>query len=132
MRNGNVENICKYKQYRNILVKSLKIAEELYYRQLFDDTQQSAYNLWKHLGPIINPNTKKSRSGINKILYNGEYITDKAHICNAMNEYFCEVGKKLQEKMPDCGGEFLNYLPAQITETFFSVSSGQRGIDKWN
>ena len=49
-----------------------------------------------------------------------------------MNEYFCEVGKKLQEKMPDCGGEFLNYLPTQITETFFSVSSGQRGIDKWN
>ena len=80
MRNGNVENICKYKQYRNILVKSLKIAEELYYKQLFDDTQQSAYNLWKHLGLIINPNTKKSRSGINKILYNGEYITDKAHI----------------------------------------------------
>ena len=119
MRNGNVENICKYKQYRNILVKSLKTAEELYYKQLFDDTQQSAYNLWKHLRPIINQNTKKSRSGIYKILYNGEYITDKAHICNAMNEYFCEVGKKLQEKMPDCGGEFLNYLPAQITETFF-------------
>ena len=36
-----------------------------------------------------------------------------------MNEYFCEVGKKLQEKMTDCGGEFLNYLPAQINETFF-------------
>ena len=36
-----------------------------------------------------------------------------------MNEYFCEVGKKLQEKMPDCGNEFLNYLPEQIPETFF-------------
>ena len=58
VRNGSEDNICKYKQYRNILVRSLKIAEELYYKQLFDDTQQSAYNLWKHLGPIINPNTK--------------------------------------------------------------------------
>ena len=36
-----------------------------------------------------------------------------------MNEYFCGVGKKLQTKMPDCGGEFLNYLPEQISETFF-------------
>ena len=59
MRNGNVDNISKYKQYRNILVKSLKIAEELYYKQLFDDTQQSAYNLWKHLGPIIKPEYEK-------------------------------------------------------------------------
>ena len=48
-----------------------------------------------------------------------------------MNEYFCEVGKKLQEKLPDCGGEFLNYLPAQKLKRF-SVSSGQRGIDKWD
>ena len=36
-----------------------------------------------------------------------------------MNEYFCGVGKKLQTKMPDCGGEFLNYLPEQISEIFF-------------
>ena len=119
VRNGSEDNIYKYKQYRNILVRSLKIAEELYYKQLFDDTQQSAYNLWKHLGPIINPNTKKSGSGINKILYNGHYITDKSQICNVMNEYFCGVGKKLQTKMPDCGGEFLTYLPEQISETFF-------------
>ena len=92
-----MDNICKYKQFRNILVKSLKIAAELYHKQLFDDTQQYAYNLWKHLEPIINPNTKKNRSGINKISYNGEYITDKAHICNAMNEYFCEVGKNYKK-----------------------------------
>ena len=115
MRSGSEDNICKYKQYRNILIRSLKIAEELYYKQLFDDTQQSAYNLWKHLGPIINPNTKKSGLGINKILYNGYYITDKSQICNVMNEYFCGVGKKLQTKMPDCGGEILNYLPEQIS-----------------
>ena len=78
------------------------------------------------------PEYEKRRSAINKIWYNGEYITDKAHKYDAMNEYFWEVGNKLQEKMPDWGGEFLNYLPAQITATFFSVSSGQRGIDKWN
>ena len=62
---------------------------------------------------------EKSGSGINRILYNGHHITDKSQICNVMNEYFCGVGKKLQTKMPDCGGELLNYLPEQIRETFF-------------
>ena len=37
----------------------------MYYKQLFDDTQQSTYNLWKQLGPIINPNKKKRGSNIN-------------------------------------------------------------------
>ena len=42
-----------------MLVKSPKLAEESYHKQLFDDTQQTAQNLWEHLGPIINSNTKK-------------------------------------------------------------------------
>ena len=56
---------------------------------------------------------------MNKILYNGHYITGKSQICNVMNEYFCGVGKKLQAKMPDCGDEFLNHLPEQTSEAFF-------------
>ena len=62
---------------------------------------------------------EKSRSRINEILYNGHYITDKSQICSVMNEYVCGVRKKLQAKMPDCGEELLNYLPEQISETFF-------------
>ena len=49
----------------------------MYYKQLFDDTQQSAYNFWKHLGSMINLNKKKRGSNINNY-----YITEnslKAH-----------------------------------------------------
>ena len=91
----------------------------MYYKQLLYDTQQSAYNLWKHLGPIINPNKKKRGSNIDKILYSGEFIKDKRKLCIAMNTHFCEVGKKLQEEMPDCGRQFQNYLPEPINSTFF-------------
>ena len=69
----------------------------------FDDTQLSAYNLWKHLGSMINPNKKIRGSNINKILHNGDFIKIKWKICIAMNTHFCEVGKKLQEETPDCG-----------------------------
>ena len=68
---------------------------------------------------MINPNKKKHGSNIDKILYNGEFSQDKWKICIAMNTQFCEVGKKLQEKMPDCGGQFQNYLPEPIYSTFF-------------
>ena len=76
----------------------------MYYKQLFDDTQQSAYNLWKHLGSMVNPNKKKRGSNINEILYNGEFIKDKREICIAMNTQFCEVGKNFKKKCRTAGG----------------------------
>ena len=51
--NESLTNI-RYKKYKNELRKCLKIAEEKYYNQLFDDTKHSAYNLWKNLGPVLN------------------------------------------------------------------------------
>ena len=41
---------------------------------------------------------EKSGSGIDKILYNGHYITDKSQICNVMNEYFCEWERNYKQK----------------------------------
>ena len=49
-----------HRLYRTTLQNScLKVAEQNYYCQLFDDTKQSAYNLWKNLGPVINPDKKE-------------------------------------------------------------------------
>ena len=38
--------INKYKKYKIIFRNSLKVAEQNHYCQLFEDTKQSAYNLW--------------------------------------------------------------------------------------
>ena len=90
LRNISKNTTRKYEIYRNTSTKCLKQVEEMYYKHLFDDTQKSAHNLWKHPGPIINLNQKKRGSNINKIIYNGEFIKDKWKICIAMNTYFCE------------------------------------------
>ena len=62
LRNISENTTRKYKIYRNALTKCLGKAEEMYYKQ------KSAYNLWKHLGSMINPNKKKRGSNINEIL----------------------------------------------------------------
>ena len=53
--------ISKYKKYKALLRNCLKVAEQDYFCQLFDDTKQSAYNSWKNLGPVINPDKRKSK-----------------------------------------------------------------------
>ena len=59
------ENTMNYKRYEAALRKCLGFARESYFHQLFDDTKQSIYNLWKCLGPVFNPTkTKKTKKTI--------------------------------------------------------------------
>ena len=109
----------KYKRYKAILRNCLKVAEQNYYCQLFDDTKQSAYNLWKNLGPVINPNRKKRQRMINKMCFDGEYVTVDQDIANQMNMHFCEIGEKLQDAIPNLGYDYKRYLPIRVENTFF-------------
>ena len=85
----------------------------------FRDTKSSSYNMWKHLGAIINPNKKKRTCHINKLLCDGKFITDNKHISDSMNTYFCKIGSHLQQLMPNCGTEYNRYFPNRVNNTFF-------------
>ena len=111
--------ISKYKKYKALLRNCLKAAEQNYFCELFDDTKQSAYNLWKNLGPVINPNKKKKQRVINKMCFDGKYVTVDQDIANHINMYFCEIGEKLQDAIPDLGYDYKRYLPARVENTFF-------------
>ena len=112
----------KYKRYRNILCKCLKDAEVAYYKELFDNTRNSAYHLWNELGKIINPGKRKKDSGISKLLYEGRCLKNNEDISNCMNKFFCSVGKKLQEKIPSNNTtSFKDYLPARTESSFYII-----------
>ena len=57
-----------YKTYKNTLRKRLKEAEVKYYEELFDNHNNSVYNIWKTLNPIINPKKGKSFTTIKKLV----------------------------------------------------------------
>ena len=82
----------KYKKYKALLTNCLKVAEQSYYCQLFDDTKQSAYNLCRNLGPLTNPNKKKSRERSIKCVLR---VSNDQDIVNPMTMYFCGIGEKL-------------------------------------
>ena len=88
----NIHTKEAYKKYINILRKCLRIAENNYYMRIFDDAKQSAYALWKNLGPVINPGKKKRSIGISKLLFQGQFTKDPHEIANNMNKHFCEFG----------------------------------------
>ena len=61
LKKGDERSKIRYNQQKNIVRNALRISETNYYNELFENTIDSTYNLWKNLGPVINP--KKKRRG---------------------------------------------------------------------
>ena len=51
--------------------------------------------MWKIIGKTLNPNRNKSQNMINRLLVNEKNIADDHQIAEAMNNFFCAVGKDL-------------------------------------
>ena len=131
LRSSSEHHIAMYHRSRNSLRKCLENAEIKYYNDLFEDNKNSSFNLWKSLNPILNPKKVKSRSPINKIMKNGETITDARLMAEAMNSHFCDIGTDLQSQLPDCGSQNKNYLPERVSTSFFLLPvCGQDVLDE--
>ena len=76
IRNGDNDSKTKYRKYKNILRTCIKSAEENFYKSLFEDTRTSSYNMWRSLGPAINPGKHKKRASISKMRCDGSFTTN--------------------------------------------------------
>ena len=76
--------------------------------------------MWSVLGPIINPNKHRKQSAIMKLMYNDQITTNSDTIPDILNDYFCNVGHDLQNKIPAHDpSSFKEYLPEPILNSFF-------------
>ena len=102
IQNRTTYNVRKYTRYKNISTSCLQTAELDYYSAIFENSMTSTFNLWKSLGPVINPNVRW-HTVVNKLL--------SGDITEVMNQYFCEIGSKLKSKIPIKGNDFIEYPP---------------------
>ena len=51
--------------------------------------------------------------------FEGKYVNVDQDIANHMNMYFCKIGVKLQDAIPDLGIDCERYLSARVENTFF-------------
>lgn len=101
MWKNNQENTTlkkEYVDYNKILARVIKDAKFKYERDKIKNHSNDPKKLWK----IINDKIGKSKKNENTISYiyeNGKKIEDKKNIAAAMNNYFCEVGNNLSNKI---------------------------------
>ena len=85
LKKGDERSKIRYNQQNNIVRNALRIAQTNYYIELFENTKDSTHNLWKSLGPVINPQKKIRGNYINKIIKDRKCMSDLHGIANALN-----------------------------------------------
>ena len=109
----------------------IREAEKKYYQNLFEDTRSSSYNLWKNIGPIINPSKKKKLNNINKLVINGHSISDSKDISQYMNNFFCSIGNDLQSVIPNTRDQYKRFYRKELKE-HFSITHKHSRTSTWN
>ena len=117
IRKSTAQKILACNTYKNRLRGCLKEAEAKYYDALFINDKDSSYNIWKHLGRIINPG-KHTKSHLNKLHHNEKFYTDGHTVSNLMNDYFSSVGIQLQQQFRHVDNNLYEFAAPHLLRSF--------------
>ena len=103
--NSHFDPILKnnFTSYRNILTKLLRKAKKQYYSNKFMECQSDSATSWKVINEILGETEKTNVKLPNKIITDDSsdtgVITDPKTIIEKFNNFFCNIGKTLANKI---------------------------------
>ena len=100
-------NSVKYKKYRNILNRTLRLAKQKYYSDLLEQEKCSMRNTWKIINSIIRSKCTKCSE---KFVIGNKTYTCPIQIASEFNKYFANIGSKLASTIQHTGNNFSHYL----------------------
>ena len=125
--NGNDSHKQFYKKYSNKLTKIKFLAKQQYFKFEFEQSKSNCYRSWRLIESLISSCKKSSALKCWDL-----NMTDPTSMADIFNDYFCNVGKTLAEKIPDCNSvnkfnkrasSCLFLSPTIPTEIFHQINS---------
>jgi hypothetical protein len=96
LKNPSPTNVSKFKSYRNIYNKVIRLAKKLHYDKLFSKFRSNLKKTWQVLHEVIKKSNDKSNS-VQNILVDNVSITDPLQMANHFNEFFSNVAVKIAQ-----------------------------------
>lgn len=110
MRRRNLDNENKYKQYRNILVQTIRTAKTMYFRSELHKNKDNGKRTWE----LINQVTNKPKS--KKMIFPDNFADDrgknvnKSGLADGFNDFFSSIGQVLEKEIPKVDKDPISYL----------------------
>jgi hypothetical protein len=98
LRNPLHVNIVKFKNYRNVYNKLIRLAKKIHYEKLFLKYQNNLKKTWQVLHEVIKKSNSKNNP-IQQIFVNNVPISDPLQMANCFNEFFTNVASKIAQEI---------------------------------
>ena len=106
----NPANEASFKQYRNILNKTIKAAKNKYYKEQLEENKDNPKRLWGTLFEIINK--KKGHDHLPAHFEHQDKLIHKpVDIAEGFNNFFSTIGGTLEQNLPITTTDPLSFLP---------------------
>ena len=97
LKHPTIQNIYRYKQYRNRLTSLLKYEEKKFYQRQIIENKNNLRKVWTIIKQVVNKN--KSNNISDQFIMNDRKETDPNMIANGFNNYFANIGPTLASKI---------------------------------
>lgn len=108
----------KYNEYKKILAKLCKKAQEMYYSEALDTKVSSSRKVWDTLHKLIS-NNKQKKHNIVKLKEKNSIITDESAVAEKFNKFFTNIGPSLAGQLNSSSETFKKYLKNSNVNTIY-------------
>ena len=98
-----------YKKYRNMLTILLKQNKKNNFSVYILDNYNNTKKTWDGIRELVNVSKKKNNLP-NKIYYNDKEINSPLDIADSFNDFFSNIGKNVEEKIPKLTTSYSAYM----------------------
>ena len=107
-----------YKIKRNIITDLIRSSKKIFYQNYFQLHQSNAKKTWEGIRNVLNV-SKKDLSSPSKLTIDEVDIYDPKIISEKFNDFFVNIGNKVEAKIPKPKSSFLTYLNNRVSNSMF-------------
>ena len=87
----------------------IRISKSGFYSDFFIENKSNLKKTWEGIRGLINVN-KKGNSHIDKLIVQNKEVSDPADMASSINSFFVNIGKSVDQKIPQCNKRFSDFL----------------------
>jgi len=92
-------NLYLFKSYRNLYNKLIRKSKNLYFETELNTNKKNPKKTWEIIGQALNK--QKGGDSIPEIIDDDKILTDNTCKADAFNRFFTEIGRKINQSIPD-------------------------------
>ena len=117
----NIVSLSENNQFRNKVNSVIRKTKKIYFQTLFVKNANDMKKTWATINNLLSKNCR--HKCIRKVIVNDVVLTEDMDIANAFNDFFCSVGRNLDNSIPLSSIDPLRYINVNSSSFFLQPVS---------